>query len=194
MKFLKGAAIFLAGAGVGASISYVYFQKMFNEKKAELEEIKEHYNAKIENEINKKISEDIVREEGYISYSTLGKEDLADMVKRIEDKALETAAPTEDYPSEPIIITEADFSERELYFEKLDLDYYMVDGALVDEADELTEIADTIGYDNLETFLNDNNEDVMYVRNAERSTDYQVRKMSGSYSETIGLGGDADDE
>lgn len=194
MKFLKGAAIFLAGAGVGASISYVYFQKMFNEKKAELEEIKEHYNAKIENEINKKISEDIVREEGYMSYSTLGKEDLADMVKRIEDKALETAAPTEDYPSEPIIITEADFSERELYFEKLDLDYYMVDGALVDEADELTEIADTIGYDNLETFLNDNNEDVMYVRNAERSTDYQVRKMSGSYSETIGLGGDADDE
>lgn len=194
MKFLKGAAIFLAGAGVGASISYVYFQKMFNEKKAELEEIKEHYNAKIENEINKKISEDIVREEGYISYSTLGKEDLADMVKRIEDKALETAAPTEDYPSEPIIITEADFSERELYFEKLDLDYYMVDGALVDEADELTEIEDTIGYDNLEAFLNDNNEDVMYVRNAEKSTDYQVRKMSGSYSETIGLGGDADDE
>lgn len=194
MKFLKGAAIFLAGAGVGASISYVYFQKMFNEKKAELEEIKEHYNAKIENEINKKISEDIVREEGYISYSTLGKEDLADMVKRIEDKALETAAPTEDYPSEPIIITEADFSERELYFEKLDLDYYMVDGALVDEADKLTEIEDTIGYDNLEAFLNDNNEDVMYVRNAEKSTDYQVRKMSGSYSETIGLGGDADDE
>ena len=194
MKFLKGAAIFLAGAGVGVSISYVYFQKMFNEKKAELDEIKEHYNAKIENEIDKKISEDIVREEGYISYSTLGKEDLADMIQRIEDKALETAAPTEDYPSEPIIITEADFSERELYFEKLDLDYYMVDGALVDEADELTEIEDTIGYDNLETFLNDNNEDVMYVRNAEKSTDYQVRKMSGSYSETIGLGGDADDE
>lgn len=194
MKFLKGAAIFLLGCGSGAAASYIYFNKKYEEKKLELEEIKEHYNNKIYGEIETKEAETIIKKEGYISYDNLTDVDVKTVIKEVSEEAMIEDRPRDDYPLEPIIINESDYSETELSFEKADLDYYLDDGALVDEADTLIEIEDVIGYDILEDFINDDSEEVIYVRNASLGTDYQIKKISGSYSDSIGIGGDDEDE
>ena len=194
MKYLKGAAIFLVGNACGAAVSYIYFNQKYEEKKLELEEIKEHYNNKIYREIEVKEAEDIIKKEGYISYDNLTNDGIEKVIKEVSEEAMINDRPNEDYPLEPIVITESDYSETELSFEKADLDYYLGDGALVDEADTLIEIADAIGYYILEDFINNENEHVIYVRNASSGTDYQIKKVSGSYSETIGIGGDDEDE
>ena len=194
MKFLKGAAIFLLGCGSGAAVSYIYFNKKYEEKKLELEEIKEHYNNKIYSEIEVKEAEDIIKQKGYISYDNLTADGIKTVIKEVSEEAMMLARPSDDYPQEPIVINENDYSETELSFEKADLDYYLDDGALVDEADTLIEIEDAIGYYILEDFINNENEHIIYVRNAALGTDYQIKKVSGSYSETIGIGGDDEDE
>lgn len=194
MKFLKGAVIFLLGAGVGGAGSYIYFKKQYDEKKSEINELREHYMSKFDDEINQKVTETIIKKEGYVTYNKLEDREIKDLIKEREVIAIEQESPSEDYPSEPIVITEEDYSERELYFDKLEVDYYLDDGALVDESEDLMVIEDSIGYENLEKFLNDEAEDIMYVRNAKNNADYLVRKVSGSYSDTVGIGGDAIDE
>lgn len=195
MKFLKGAVIFLLGAGVGASGSYVYFKKKYNEKKTDLDELREHYLGKIEaeqeKEANFKIAKNIIEQNGYVSYDKKI-EGVSNMVK---DKISEpvVVSPPEDYPDEPIIITETDYSERELTFDKREIDFYMEDKALVNEESELMDM-DPIGYENIEEFMNDDSEDTLYIRNASVSSDFMIRKVFGSFSETVGIGGDEDDE
>lgn len=189
MNVLKGAVIFLLGAGVGATGSYVYFKKKYDERKEELDELKEHYQAKINKEIDLKTVDKIIEKQGYVSYDkkVVEKEDTNMIVNAIHD------APPEDYPEEPIVINETDYSEGELSFDKREFDYYIEDHALVDENEELMEVGDYIGYENLENFIDDNSEDVMYIRNASNGEDYMIRKVFGSFSEMVGVGGDNDD-
>lgn len=194
MKFLKGALIFLLGSGVGASASYLYFKKLYNEKREELVELQEHYTKKLDKEIDKDTVDTIIKKEKYVSYDKLDEEEIKTVIKEREIEAIALEAPSEDYPEEPIIITESDYQERELYFDKLEVDYYVEDESLVDENDELINIADSIGYDNLEGFIADEKEDVMYIRNSANSSDYMVRKVFGKFSDVVGVGGDDEDE
>lgn len=194
MKFLKGALIFLLGSGVGASASYLYFRKMYDEKREELAELQEHYTKKLDKEIDKDIATTIIKKEEYVSYDKLNEEEIKTVIKEREIEAIALEAPSEDYPEEPIIITESDYQERELYFDKLEVDYYVEDESLVDENDELVNIADSIGYDNLEEFIADEKEDIMYIRNSANSSDYMVRKIFGRFSDVVGIGGDDKDE
>ena len=194
MKFLKGALIFLLGSGVGASASYLYFKKLYDEKRGELVELQEHYTKKLDKEIDKDITTSIIKQEEYVSYDKLNEEEIKTVIKEREIEAIALEAPSEDYPEEPIIITESDYQERELYFDKLEVDYYVEDESLVDENDELVNIADSIGYDNLEGFIADEKEDIMYIRNSANSSDYMVRKVFGKFSDVVGVGGDDEDE
>lgn len=194
MKFLKGALIFLLGSGVGASASYLYFKKLYDEKREELVELQEHYTKKLDKEIDKDITTSIIKQEEYVSYDKLNEEEIKTVIKEREIEAIALEAPSEDYPEEPIIITESDYQERELYFDKLEVDYYVEDESLVDENDELVNIADSIGYDNLEGFIADEKEDIMYIRNSANSSDYMVRKVFGKFSDVVGVGGDDEDE
>ena len=192
MKFLKGAVIFLLGAGVGASGSYVYFKKKYDEKKADLDELREHYLGKIEEKNINEAAKKIIEKQGYVTYDKKPKEVdevVADGI--ISPPIIDT--PPEDYPDEPIMINEEDYSEREFSFDKREIDFYMEDKALVDEVNELMD-SDSVGYENLEEFMNDDSEDTLYIRNASIGTDFMVRKVFGSFSEIIGVGGDDDDE
>ena len=194
MRFLKGAIIFLLGAGTGASASYIYFKKKYDEKKEELDELTEHYLAKIEKEDNINKAEKIISDNGYISYNDLSEEGVKTVINEVPLQPVIIDSPPEDYPEEPIIITEEDYSERELSFDKLEMDYYVGDNALVDENSELIEAGDIVGYENLEKFISDESEDIMYIRNASSGSDYMVRKVFGNYSEIIGVGGDEYDD
>ena len=197
MKFLKGAIIFACGSGIGFGVGVVLTRNKYEDKfNSEMSEMRQHYQEKL-NGLEEKIdiaesklgAAEIIKNEKYVSYDRMNETEVRDRVKTIMEKAVNGDRPPEDYPDEPFVITEEDFSERELYFEKIECDYYLGDGALVDEADELLNIDDTIGYDNLESFIN-SDESVIYIRNAHLSTDYLVTKMGGNYSEIIGVGGD----
>ena len=194
MGFLKGAAIFLLGTGVGASVSYAYFKKKYDERKEELDELTEHYLAKIEKEEDITQYETIISDNQYVSYDKLSEEGVKTVINEVPLQPVIIDSPPEDYPEEPIIITEEDYSERELSFDKLEMDYYVGDNALVDENSELMEAGDIVGYENLEKFISDESEDVMYIRNASSGSDYMVRKVFGNYSEIIGVGGDEYDD
>ena len=185
MKFLKGAVVFLLGACVGASGSYIYFKKQYNEKKLELDELKDHYMNKLSDDTDKDIAENIIKKEGYISYNIVQPNETTQHIETVEEVPMS---------KEPIIITEEEYSEQELSFEKFEIDYYVEDGALVDESDELLIIEDTIGYDNIEKTMADESETLFYVRNASKNADYMVHIIHGKYSEMIGVGGDDTDE
>lgn len=193
MKILKGAVIFLLGAGCGASASYVYFKKLYHEKKGELEEMIAHYSAKAEHDADVVENTRIVKRENYVSYDNIDKKELGELIRDRSESALYEDRPVEGYPEEPVEITDEDYSERELYFDKIEADYYIEDGCLVDENDELIQVEDTIGFDNLTKFLDDESEDVMYIRNAPLATDYMVKKAFGKFNDNIGAGGDDND-
>lgn len=189
MKFLKGAMVFILGAGVGSGVTYVILKDKFDRKlNEELSELREHYKNKEKKAKDVETTEGIINVEGYIS-----KEEVLERVRAISENALSDSRPKEDYPDEPFEITEEDFSERELSFEKVEADYYMDDSALVDDTEEMINIEDCVGYKNIQRFREDNNKDIMYIRNPNLGTDYLVTKLSGSYSEIIGVGGDDDD-
>lgn len=194
MRFLKGAIIFILGASAGASVSYIYFKKKYDDRKEELDELTEHYLAKIEKEEDVIKNEKIISDNQYVSYDKLSAEGVKTVINEVPLQPVIIDSPPEDYPEEPIIITEEDYSERELSFDKLEMDYYVGDNALVDENSELMEAGDIVGYENLEKFISDESEDVMYIRNASSGSDYMVRKVFGNYSEIIGVGGDEYDD
>lgn len=197
MKILKGAVIFLLGAGCGYVASYVFFKKLYNEKKAEIDEIKDHYSKKMEKELDLETVNTILKRENYVAYDKtydkINEGELKELIRDKTESALYEDRPTEDYPEEPIVITSEDYADQELYFDKIEADYYIEDGSLVDENEELIQVEDTIGFDNLSKFLENESEDVMYVRNAPIATDYLVRKAFGKFNDNIGAGGDDDD-
>ena len=191
MNILKGAIIFIAGVGVGAAAAYAYLKDTYERiAEDEIEEMREYYTNKkrVRKELDKYV--DIIKEEeGYVSYSTA--EVQKDIMEGFERKA-QQEYPREDWPEQPVIIDESDFSEDRLDFEKISLDYFMDDGALVDETDSLVEMEDTVGFENMEGFLNDEDQLVMYIRNQKLGCDYEVTKVGGSYSQIQGIGGDDD--
>lgn len=201
MNLLKGVLIFAAGAGIGSGVSIALVRKKYQEKaESDIKEMREYYDKLIKETLDeKKLAEDketadkIINEQGYISYDTMSREELRDRVKTVSEQAIEEANPSEDYPDSPFVITEPAFSEDELYFEKVCADYYMDDGALVDENEELINVDDCIGLENLDRFLS-SNEGVMYIRNPKLATDYEVTKVGGKYSDILGLGGDEEDD
>lgn len=200
-NILKGAVIFVAGMGCGFGIGTIVWKEKYRKfAEKEVADMKAWYEeeAKIAKEIQQKEKDikktaEIIEEQGYVSYDKMSEEEVLDRVRTIQEKSAAKAHPEEDYPDAPFVINEPAYSEEELYFEKIQADYYLDDGALVDENEELLNIDDCIGYENLERFLN-SEEGVMYIRNAHLATDYEVTKVGGRYSDILGLGGDDEDD
>lgn len=195
MNMLKGAALFVLGGIIGATGTMVFLKdKYAKELDEELELLRSAYQDKKDDEIKAVEYNDILVDNKYIPYETMNDKEVRKHVNEIVDNVIATDIPPEDYPSEPIEIDEIEYSERGLYFEKVEVDYYLGDGALVDEAEEMVNIEDNIGYNNVAKFISDDSRDVMYIRNAEKGIDYLVNKVSGNYSDIIGLGGDDDED
>lgn len=195
MKLLKGAIIFLLGAGAGSGVTYAVLKKKYDDElNKSLEELRESYRRKLDTERDKKIAEDIITEEGYVSYDNMSEEEVRERMRYIQDRSLEVEHPVDDEEEGPFIIDEPAFSEDELFFEKVIADYYIDDSTLVAEGDVMLNADDCIGYENLERFVSDDDVGVIYIRNRRLATDYEVTKIGGSYSEIIGLGGDDEDD
>ena len=194
MNALKGACIFISGVVVGTACTVIAMKEKYEkELEKELSNLREIYSEKKEREIEKTEYEDVIHDNGYVSYDTMNNKEIRKHVNKIAENVIEQGTPPEDYPKEPIEISEEEYSEQELYFEKIEVDYYLGDGALVDETDELLNIEDNVGYDNIAKFIDDD-KDLIYVRNADKGVDYLVKRVEGNYSDIIGFGGDDEED
>lgn len=86
---------------------------------------------------------------------------------------------------EPYVISIEEFSDEMQHFEKETLLYYMEDGILSDNNDEVIEdISKTIGDEALNSFgMESDDEDIVYIRNEKMGTDYEVIRQHKSYEE-----------
>jgi hypothetical protein len=91
----------------------------------------------------------------------------------------------------PYVISIEEFSEERDDFDKISLSFYDVDRVLTDEnEDVITDIDSVIGTEALSRFgVVSENPDVVYVRNEQLSTDYEIICIHDSYAEAI-LGGE----
>lgn len=96
----------------------------------------------------------------------------------------ETESPRED-DFEQYEIDIDEFDKVHDGYSKVEYAYYMDDGTLVDDADNVIVIGDTISAENIDAFER-SDEDVWYIRNVGLKTDYEITKVYGNYGNIIG--------
>lgn len=86
----------------------------------------------------------------------------------------------------PFIISSREFAEEMEHFDKISLNYYAGDETFADDQDELIDDIRMLVGDAYEYFgANPDDPDVVYVRNFRLSTDFELCRVYGRYSDTI---------
>lgn len=118
---------------------------------------------------------------------------------------IEEVTPSENHPVDsnedegPYVISLDEFHEGMPHYDKLTLFFYEDDEVLTDDQEEIIDDEEQIvGSEALTCFGHlSHDPEVVYVRNSNASTDFEVIRLSKSYAETVGLssqGGDEDGE
>lgn len=118
---------------------------------------------------------------------------------------IEEVNPSEPHPvdsdedEKPYVISLEEFQEGMPHYDKLTLYFYEDDEVLTDDQEEIIDDEEQIvGTEALQCFGHlSHDPEVVYVRNSNASTDFEVIRLSKSYAETVGLssqGGDEDGE
>lgn len=186
---VKIVAAFTIGLGAGILASKRFFQLKYERiANEEIESVK----AKFENrsghiiertsleepeEFKEKLAEEMKQPEPRI-YSTL--DSLYETPKEVVAELVEAEHPEDDMPEEPFEITEEEYSETELGFEKASLHYYVEDDILADSETGETDLGQTIGDEGINIVRTDNSI-VHFFRNPNYAVDYEVIKVEGSY-------------
>lgn len=205
---IKNVFVFVAGAGVGALITYKLVKDKYEEiLEEEIESVKEvfgrnrTFNGEIvemsdeeyEESVNNIVKENQFNEktEKLVYKRKLGK--VIDYDKKFKSSTLERAKdnrPKEDDSEpkeEPYVISVAEFNDEMVNHDKLTITYYELDETLTDEREEiLTDIDSIVGSESLLCFGEESNDpDIVYVRNESLGADYEVIRVPKSYQETI---------
>lgn len=199
LTLLSYICVMGAGIGLGVLGTKSYFEKRESERAdREIESMKKAIRAteKMNSEENsahndisksnvivsdmvKKIDESLEMQQQYHTFSS------------VKEKMLSEEHPREEDTIKPYFIDIDDFDEPTLGYAKKELQYYMDDGTLVDESENMDEegqiisIVDTVGVTNLESFEN-SLESCCYIRNEQLKEDYEISKVFGSYQELLG--------
>lgn len=183
---------FIAGAMVGAGGANVYLRKKYEEiVQEELESIRETANRTAYNKALATVQNDVKtmagltgNYEGEMGQVIYDKEDLGGITP-VNDG--------EEYieNNEPYMITDDAYNDEKLTYDKLDLNYYLGDSALVDERDEVVDdFMHLIGADPAVLFAEAAGDgepvNVIYVRNEQIGADFEVQLNEVSWAETIG--------
>lgn len=194
---VKGILLFIAGGAVGSAGTYFYLKR---NNKIEYEYVKpasaKPDDKEEETKEEPKITVDMVDGDIMAYYN----EAASNVETSFVDYTKIDRPKVEDVPKEKrpniVELTEQEFIDGELGFEKRTYAYYEGDGSLIDETEGTDEAIDdaenTIGKELLEKFQNDPDSAEMYVRNLMYGTDYEIYKKAGKYSEVIEM--DYEDE
>lgn len=135
-------------------------------------------------EFEKKIEEEMSKPEPKV-YSTIDnfyQERAENMKQYINDIKAESEHPEDDRPADVYEITEEEFSETELGFDKEILKYYTDDDLLINEEDGDPDLAlmSVLSDEDLDKLRN-SNEQELYFRYDQYGTDYDIVRVEGSY-------------
>lgn len=84
--------------------------------------------------------------------------------------------------NKPYQISEQEFVEDDEDFDKVSLEYYTEGEGLYEGSEYIPNVDDVVGEDNL-ALLHGIEDDVIYVRNEDLKTDYEVSKIVGKYTD-----------
>lgn len=121
----------------------------------------------------------------YIHYDTVAP--VRDINKEEFDKMkerLEAGEHPEEEHDAPYILTVEEFEDGRPGYDSIGLAYYEGDGSLVDDSEELVDVEETVGEDNLKFFA-DSTDDAMYIRNDRFGVDYEVVRVEGNFYDDI---------
>lgn len=184
------------GVGLGAFGTRSYFEKRESERAdREIESMKMAIrNTERTNGEAKPAKNDISKSKVVVSDMVRKIDESMEMQKQYHTFSSDVATkehPREEDTIKPYFIDIDDFDEPTLGYAKKELQYYMDDGTLVDESENMDEecqiisIVDTVGVANLESFEN-SLESCCYIRNEQLKEDYEISKVFGSFRELLG--------
>lgn len=188
MKTVAGYILcVIGGAAIGSAITYVVCKKKIQgEADKEVDEMRKYVSETLNSILKeddeqtskdipeRKIQENKTKNTDYIDYSKIIKENE---YSSTTDKA-ETQAPDDGASDLPYIITEDDWASVTPVVDKVELDYLVEDGLLVDVHNNVEDPA-VVGNGNLQ-YLIDSTEDILYVRNERLGIDYLINKIPAS--------------
>lgn len=197
LTLLSYICVLGAGIGLGVLGTRTYFEKRESERAdREIESMKMAIRTteKMNGDNSKPAKNDISKSKVVVSDMIKKIDESMEMQKQYHTFSSEVAAkehPREEDTIKPYFIDIDDFDEPTLGYAKKELQYYMDDGTLVDESENMDEecqvvsIVDTVGVANLESFEN-SLESCCYIRNEQLKEDYEISKVFGSFRELLG--------
>lgn len=192
---LSKILFFAAGAIVGSVATWKFVEEKYKRiADEEIESVKEHLRARAEELefVDKDVEEEEVshpeinetsikevKKATYVDYSAITRDlGYVPEPKEDEDNATEKQPGTSPYT-----IGQNDFDMNEDYI--VDSMLYHADDYLTDEHNELIDnIEDSVGYECLNEFK-ESDTDVIYVRNDETKTDYEILKVDTNYKDLV---------
>lgn len=197
---IKNILIFTIGTAVGGFAVYKYLEYDYEERLAEMESSSwEDEKETPEMDTTEEDTTEPFTEKDYVEYDKIATKYAAESIKRSEEKKdmlnrkfASLASPGEedcedgsfeprDRSKLPYIITEDSFNEDYTEFDKISLVLYS-DGVVVDEQDEVVIVPDTIGVEAIEYLENNRLDNVVYVRNERRASDYEMVRDNNTYA------------
>ena len=186
-----------AGVGLGVVGTRTYFEKRESERAdREIESMKMAIRTteRMNSDGDKPARNDISKQTVVVSDMVRKVDESMEMQRQYHTFSSDMAVkdhPREEDTIKPYFIDIDDFDEPTLGYAKKELQYYIDDGTLVDESENMDEegqivsIIDTVGVANLESFEN-SLESCCYIRNEQLKEDYEISKVFGSFRELLG--------
>ena len=197
LTLLSYICVLGAGIGLGVIGTKSYFEVRESDRAdREIESMKMAIRTteRMNSDGDKPMRNDISKQKIVVSEMVKKIDESVEMQKQYHTFSSDAAAkehPREDDIIKPYFIDIDDFDEPTLGYAKKELQYYMDDGTLVDESENMDEegqivsIIDTVGVANLESFEN-SLESCCYIRNEQLKEDYEISKVFGSFRELLG--------
>lgn len=178
---MKNLFIFAAGLVTGAIAgAYLVKDKVMADAKEEINEVREYYKSKKED--NKE--EEPVKEEVTVEEEHEEKEEYKEITKNYTNYTnyVKPEQPSQAVNNDtPYVIDPEEFGEEEGY-DTMTLTYF-ADGVLIDDVDEVIEDKDTVvGLENLKIF-DEFDASSVYVRNDIWKTDFEILKDDWNWSD-----------
>lgn len=194
VSFLTYIGTLGVGVGIGVLCSRQYFAKRESERAdKEIESMKESmrktYIKKEPEEKDDSVVVDHIMDAAKAAISSSSLQYHTFSNNRIDDVESRLAAlehpRDEEEEKKPYFIDIDDFDSVTLGYAKKELSYYMDDGTLVDEEENVLSIIDTVGGSNIDSFEN-SLESSCYIRNEALKEDYEISKVFGSFGSMMG--------
>lgn len=202
-EFVKIGAAFTIGLGAGILASKRFFQLRYEKiAEEEIESVKaamayrsghiiEKNSVDNPDDFVEKVETEMNKPGGPEFYSSLGSlysdpvEESRATREEIEQTIAEREHPEEDDAEEMYMISEEQYSETKIHYDKKCLHYYMDDGMLVDAIDGDLVPGEVLLPQVCRDVVLMSDEPVLYFRDDTYGADYEVLRMKGCYYQDV---------